>query len=149
MVYVTANGAAQSYIPDYSSITRAQSDGVLASNVVLAENGFAATVITPLSPTNVWDPTTLTTKTVPAPHVFAWLRSPQFVGRFTHPEWRVISGSTGSDDYANHFLAALNSSTETDLNDATVQDFVGTYAVSKGWLTQARATAILDTTGLV
>jgi hypothetical protein len=149
MVYVTANGAAQSYISDQVSIARAQSTGQLADDATLTDNGFWRTVITQLSPTNVWDPTTLTTKTVAAPIPVADLRSPQFIGRFTRPEWRVINGSTGTDDYANQFISALNSSNVTNLNDPTVQDFVGTYAVSKGWLTQARANAILDTTGLI
>jgi hypothetical protein len=148
MVYVTANGAAQSYIPDNLTIAQAQASGQLASDATLTNNGFWRTVITPLSPTNVWDPTTLTTKTVAAPIPIANLNSFAFILRFTHAEWHTYATNRTADTYCAHFLDSLVGSSQINLNDPTIQDFVGTYSVTKNWLTQARATAILDTTGL-
>jgi hypothetical protein len=92
----------------------------------------------------------LTVVVVAAPTPVAAISSFTWVLRFTHAEWKSIwtAGGGGGDVYARHFLDALLSSQNLDINDPTIQDFVGNYAVTKSWLTAARATAILDTTGL-
>lgn len=144
MVYVLATGAAQSYIPDNVTIAQAQASGQLASNATLAANGFGAAQITALSPTNVWNPATLTTVTATAPTVAAPMPTFFFIARFTAAEWAGLQIASATDQTVQQFLDALATTSITDLTEPLLQQF-GTYAIGKSYLTSARAQTILTT----
>jgi hypothetical protein len=141
-VYYTSNGVLYSWTPN-------DTDPVAPPSVLAAQGMASKSGLPPLDSTHVWDAPTQTVVVVTAPTPAAYLATARFIGRFTHPEWRLISGNAPTDDYANHFLAATQSSQTTNLNDPTVQDFIVNYGVSKTWWTTQRARQILDTTGLV
>jgi hypothetical protein len=140
-VYYTSNGALYSWCPN-------DTDQVAPPSVLAGQGMASKSGLPPLDKTHAWDPGTQTVIVVTAPTPIAFLNSFAFILRFTHAEWHTFVTSRTSDNYCAHFLDSLVGSNQVNLNDPTIQDFVGTYSVSKTWLTAARATAILDTTGL-
>jgi hypothetical protein len=143
MCYVTANGAAHGYIADNITIAQAQANGQLADDATLTANGLWRTIITPLSETNVWDPTTLTTKTVPAPTPANICASFDFIMAFTPAELAAIRGASG-DNNIQQFLYAMEVTQGMNLNHTTIVNAL-TYLVNHGFLTQARANTIQAT----
>ncbi len=142
-VYTTATGALQSYIPDNVTITAAQASGQLASNVILAANGFTAVDSLPsLGPTVAWDAPTHTTVTVVVPTPPNVVATFDFIMAFTGAELAGIRAS--SNNAIQQFLFALQVTGGVNLNHDTIKNSLQ-FLVTQGLLTQPRATAILAT----
>jgi len=142
-VYVTTSGFLQSYIPDNITIAQAQAGGQLASNATLANNGLTAVdSLPPLDATHQWDAATKTVITVTPPTPANVVNTYDFIMAFTAAELAAIRGS--SDNNIQQFLFAMQVTQGVNLNHTTNVNAL-TYLVNHGFLTQARANAILAT----
>jgi len=143
-VYVTTTGALFSWIPDNLTIAQAQTQGLLASNAVLAANGHTAVdSLPPLDSTHQWDPGTHTVIVVTAPTPANLVNTYDFIMAFTPAELANIRGAT-TDNNIQQFLFAMEVTQGVNLNHNTNINALQ-YLVNHGFLTQARANAILAT----